>query len=242
MLSAQIETMLTARDLLYKALDYDGFWNTSKRIKNSPPSKSRKSQLDKLLKVFGITKSNVRAQTQIPREEGEEDVTVLAFYSTSGSPKSMSRIEYIKSLTNFQYFSRGEFIADIDVAEYHELEGQIISTAQPIFPEQSKIISTGQVNLVLLFSGLYNFRLSIYHMFKYNFGKKTTYKFSLEDDYSLHLRMNFIKSMTDNLSEVDEVLCMLIDPKKRTFSEEEIEYPDVDLEALDEEWRSGFFK
>lgn len=67
-------------------------------------------------------------------------------------------------------------------------------------------------------------------------------KFSIEDDYSLHLRQKFMGAMNDNLSEVDDVLCMLIDPEKRTFKEDEIEYPAFDLEAIDEEWKNGLRK
>lgn len=227
--------MLTSKDLLYKALDYDGFWNTSKRMKDSKPSKSRKAQLDKLLKGFGITKKNARVQSQVPREVAS-NLIVQTVYSTSRSPKSMSRIEYIKTLTDFQYFTRGEFIADIDRAKYQNPIEQIIATTKAIFPEQSKIIDKEPVNLVRLFSNLYNFRLSVYHMFKYNFSQKTNEKFSIENDYSLYLRKKFMESMADDLSEVDQVLCMLIDPEMRKLKEDETDYPHFDLKAIDEEW------
>lgn len=227
--------MLTSKDLLYKALDYDGFWNTSKRMKDSKPSKSRKAQLDKLFNGFGITKKNARVQSQVPREVNT-NLTVRTVYSTSRNPKSMSRIEYIKTLTDFQYFTQGEFIADIDRAKYQNSIEQIISTTKTIFPERLKIIEKGPINLVRLFSNLYNFRLSVYHMFKYSFSQKMSEKFSIEDDYSLYLRKKFMESMANNLSEVDEVLCMLIDPGKRKLKEDEINYPHFDLKAIDEEW------
>ncbi len=38
-----------------------------------------------------------------------------------------------------------------------------------------------------------------------------------------------------NLSEIDKILCLLIDPRKRKFNEEEIGYVNYDFETLDKE-------
>ena len=233
--------MITSKDLLYKALDYDGFWNTSKRMLNSKPSQLRKLQLDKLLKAFGISKKNSKAKGLIPDNinKGQEVVTV---YAISGSSKLMNRIEYIKTLTDFEYFSTGEFLTDIDRKRYQDLLEKIIFISKIIFPEQSKVIDKEQINFVHLFSNLYNFRLSVYHMFQYSLSKKMREEFSIEDDYSLHLRQKFIKSMDYNLSEVDETLCLLIDPENRSFKENEIDFPAYDFVTLDKEWENGLRK
>ncbi len=233
--------MLTSKDLLYTALDYDGFWNTSEQMMNSKPSQSRKLQLEKLLKAFGISKKNVKAESQAPHNvsKGEKVVTV---YAISGRPKSMNRIEYIKTLTSFKYFSTGEFIADIESEKYQDLSGQIISITKAVFPQQSKITDQESVNLVQLFSNLYNFRLSVYHMFQYSFSKKMRDEFSIEDDYSLYLRRKFMDAMNDSLSEIDETLCILVDPEKRKVAEDEIDYPNFDLAAIDKEWENGLHK
>ena len=76
-------------------------------------------------------------------------------------------------------------------------------------------------------------------MFNYSFDTKMQERFSIEDDYGLYLRKEFMKSMNDNLSEVDKILCMLIDPAKRKFEEAEIDYPSYDFKVLDKEWRDG---
>jgi len=233
--------MVTSKDLLYNALDYDAFWNTSKLRKNAQPSKSRKLQIDKLLKAFDITKKNTKAPLQVPKHINE-DITVESVYFTSSNPKSLSRTEYIKALTDFQYFTRGEFIADADRSKYHDLIGQIILTIKAIIPAQSKNSDQDPVNLVRLFSDLYSFRLGIYYMPGYRFDKKMTEKFSIEDEYSFHLRNRFFKLMVDDFSEIDEFLCLLIDPEKRDFEEEEIGYPDFDLEAIDDEWHQAHRK
>jgi hypothetical protein len=228
--------MLTSKDLLYKALDYDGFWNTSKHMTNSKPSQARKLQLQKLLASFNILKKNVKAETQSPRNVTNSR-KIITVYTVSGSTKSMNRLEYIKTLTDFKYFSSGEFIADVDRAKYKTFLKQIVAKAKQFFPEHSELIDTEPINLVHLFSNLYNFRLSVYHIFNYSFDTKMQEKFSVADDYSLYLRKKFMKSMNDNLSEVDKLLCILIDPSKRKFAEDEIAYPSYDLKALDKEWR-----
>jgi len=234
--------MLTSKDLLYRALDYDGFWNISKRMTSSKPSQARKLQLEKLLAAFSISKKNVKAEAQAPYNVGKGH-KVITIYGISGrSSKSMNRVEYIKTLTNFKYFSTGEFIADLEGIKYKNFIKRIISTSKRIFPEQSELIDKEPVNLVHLFSNLYNFRLSIYHMFKFGFDTRMRKEFSVEEDYSLYLRKKFIGSMNNNLSEVDEMLCMLIDPEKRSFKEDEIDYPNYDFEALDKEWMNGLHK
>lgn len=64
-------------------------------------------------------------------------------------------------------------------------------------------------------------------------------RFSIEDDYDLHLRKQFMKSMDNKLSEVDKILCILIDPANRKFKEDEIDFPNYDFKILDKEWRDG---
>ncbi len=230
--------MLTSKDLLYKALDYDGFWNTTKRMTNSKPSQARKLQLDKLLAAFNISKKNVQTETQAPRNVSKGHKVVTG-YAVSGRSKSMNRLEYIKTLTDFKYFSSGEFLADIDRAKYKTFIKQTVAKVKQIFPEQSEIIDTEPINLVHLFSNLYNFRLSIFHMFNYSFDTKMHERFSVEDDYSLYLRKEFMRSMNDKLSEVDKTLCNLIDPTSRKFEEDEIDYPNYDFNILDTEWRDA---
>jgi len=225
--------MFTARDLLYKALDYDGFWNTSKKMKTSKPSRLRQLQLEKLLMGFGISKTNAKSQP-----EKKDNFVIEGIYFISGKSKSMNRDEYLKTLSNFQYFTRGEFISDKPQEMYRELTDRIISTSKSSFPEQSEIIDKDPISLVQLFRDLYGFRLSVYHMFTYDYNKKRIKLFSTVDDYALYLRKKFTDSMDLNLSEIDEILCTLIDPENKIINEVEIDYPVDDLKAIDEEWEN----
>jgi hypothetical protein len=226
--------MFTARDLLYKALDYDGFWNTSQQMLNTKPSQLRQLQLEKLLTGFGISKTNAKPQSQI--KGGHQ---IVKIYFTSRHPKQMDRPTYLKTLTNFKYFATGEFISDISREKYQNLIDRIIATSKNVFPEQSEIIDKEPINLVSLFHDLYNFRVSVYHTIKYHFSKKRMKLFSTEDDYALYLRNKFILSMDTKLSEIDEILCAMIDPEKKIVKGEEINYPSDDLKAIDDEWENN---
>jgi len=227
--------MITAKDLLYKALDFDGFWNNSKQIMKSTPSKYRQQQLDKLLKGFDISKGNAKSETQVPTLGNFITQTI---YSTTTHPTSMSRLEYIETLTNFKYFTTGEFIADANRDKYQFVIVKVISSIKNIFPEQSEVIEKQPLNLVQLFRNLYNCRLGLHHSinFQYKWETKMRKEFSTEYDYSLHLQGNFIKSLETNFAEIDEIICLLIDPTKRTLSEKELDYPNFDFEAIDREW------
>ncbi len=225
--------MFTARDLLFKALDYDGFWNTSKKMLNSKPSKLRKLQMEKLLAGFGISKANAKPKTQT-----RGNLRIEHVYFTSRNSKRMNRAEYLKTLTNFRYFTSGEFILDRSQEQYQDLMDRIISTTKNAFPEQSNIIDKEPVSLVHLFRDLYNFRLSVYHMKKYTYSVKRMKLFSTEDDFTLYLRKNFISSLDIGLAETDEILCTLIDLENKTVMEDEIDYPEDDLKPLDEEWEN----
>lgn len=227
--------MLTAKDLLYKGLDYGGFWDTSKKMRDSPPSIARRAQLDALLMAFGIDKKNASAATQVPVETAENE-TVIMVYSTSTNPKSMNRLEYIKSLKNFEYFSSGEFLADRDRTKYEGLISQIISTIKNSFPEQSNVIDQQPLNLVQLFRELYNCRLHFTHMVNFIDRFQINDRFSIETAFTAQVRKRSIDAMSQYLTELDDLLCLLIDPDQRSFNEAEINYPSYDLAALDAAW------
>ena len=214
-------------------MDYDGFWNTSKKMLNSKPSKLRKLQIEKLLTGFDISKVNARPPTQT-----KGNLRIEQIYFTSRNSKQMNRAEYLKTLTNFTYFTRGEFISDRSPEKYQDLIARIITTSKRIYPEQSELIDKEPVNLVHLFRDLYSFRHSVYAMNKYNYSRKSLKLFSTEDDYAQYLRNNFISSTETGLAETDKILCILIDPENKTVTEDEISYPVDHLKTLDEEWEN----
>ena len=229
--------MLTSKDLLQKALDYDMFWNGSKKMRDSIPAKARKSQIDALLKGFGISRKNARSLSQVP-SEGKANMTCETIYGNNRRKKSMGRLDHIKTLTDVEYLSSGEFLADRERSIYQSIIDQITASNKSFFPEQAVVLEgrAGIVNLVRLFANLYRFRLSIRQLHHYPFTEKPSKESSPDDNYSRYLKEPFINSLETNLTEIDNLLCFFIDPEKRTLLEDEIEYPYFDLDNLDADW------
>ncbi len=48
--------------------------------------------------------------------------------------------------------------------------------------------------------------------------------------------------MNNSFSKVDEMLCILIDPEKKTLTEDEVDYQHFDLNAIDSEWQNSLYK
>ena len=230
--------MLTAKNLLYKALDYDGIWNSSKRMRDSEPSKARKLQLDSLLHAFQISKKNAKSTSQVPDRTSNKNIITKTFYATSKNRNSLERAAYIKTLSDFKYFTYGEFIADIDRAKYQDSLTHIVSVVKNIFPHETKNIELNSINLARLFHNLYSFRHIAYNTFESSFLKPTRiHDFLIEEEYSRFLKQEFIRKAVNNFTEMDELLCVLIDPENKSFTEAEIKYPEFDLEAIDLSWQ-----
>ena len=212
---------MTAIDLLYKVLDYYYLWNSAERV-DSKPSQSRLLQIEKLLKGFKISKSYVNPQIKM-------------LYSILGQKKALSRTEYLNTLTNLNYFSSGEFINDRPRDYYNDILFKITSTLKLVHPDWINLIDERPVDLKWLFSNLLQFRQEVYKVTYPHGGMLEGFSAGLE--FSFYLQKKFNDSITSNLTEIDETLCLLIDPEKKNVTKEEIEYPDIDLETIDLNWR-----
>ena len=232
--------MITAKTLLYKVLDYDWIWNSSKKMRDTASSKARKLQIDSLLKAFEISKKNAISTSQVPPRTNDKNVISKMFYGSSRRRNSLKRLDYIKTLTNFHYFISGEFLADRERDRYNDTLTHIISVVNTSFPHKIQNNEPRPVNLVRLFYDLYNLRHIAFNTFESSFLKQTSQDFLIEDAYGQTLKESFIKNLRINFTEIDEVLCLLIDPEKRSFSEAEIKYPEFDLEVLDLNWQEAF--
>ncbi len=230
--------MLTSKDLLYKALEYDTFWNSSsKRVKNTASSKARKMQLDSLLAAFDISKKNVKSASQLPYHS-EADSYSESFYSITGRSDSMNRYEYVKHLDNFRYFTMGEFIADKadkDWTVYKQILKRINQIFGQIYPNHKENFKNQQINLVRLFSNLYLYRQSIHFALNIDLVTTVEESLSIEDSYSLYFKRSISKRINNSTQAIDKLLCLLIDPQKRKFTEEQIGYVDYDFNMLDKE-------
>ncbi len=212
---------MTAKDLLNKVLDYNYLWSSTDR-KNSKPAKIRFSQIEALQEAFGLTKKYVNPLVQIK-------------YSFAGEKEKLDRSRQLNKLTNLEYLLQGEFLYDREKDTNAELNAKIISTVTSLFPDLTEFINQRPVDIGWLFNDLINFRQEI-HKLTYPSGGMLE-GFSTGLHYSFYLQEKLKKTIKNNLSEIDETLCLILDPTKKTVDKDEINYPEADLEDIDLEWR-----
>ncbi|WP_299438235.1 hypothetical protein [uncultured Aquimarina sp.] len=216
---------MTGKDLLYKYLDYQYLWSSPNRI-NDKPSQIRLKQLEALLEAFGLTKKYVNPLIQIK-------------YSILGEKEKLSRSQHLNKLTNVQYFEQSEFLYDREYKENNEVANRALNKIKELYkkPPESRI--SRPVDIKWMFNNLLNFRKNVFKI-TYPWGGMLE-GFSVGLIYSEHLQSNLKKIITDNIEEIDDTLWLIIDPKKRNFDLEtmksEFNYPDVDLDNIDLEWR-----
>ena len=216
---------MTAKDLLYKILDYQYLW-TLPQNKNSKPAKLRLEQIESLLDVFGLTKKYVNPLIQIK-------------YSFTGDKKSLDRAKHLNKLTNLEYFLHGEFLRDRKIETNADLSQKIIETITSLYPEMTEHINRRPVDIGWLFNNLFNFRQDVYKLTYPNGGMLEGFSAGLH--YSFHLQHKIKSLITENLNEIDETLWLILDPTKRDIEMNTLvsqyKYEDHDFKAVDLDWR-----
>lgn len=216
---------MTAHDLLVEFLDYAYLWS-SEDLKNAHPAVVRRKRLEALLQAFGLTKAYVNPLKKI-------------MYGLVGSKEEVTRARHLDKLTNIDYFRQGEFLHDRAHEENRELIGLIIRTLKEELPSIPDADYEKRMHIGWLFNDLLRFRLEVYKL-AYPWGGMDE-GFSAGLYYSKILAGRLKAIINANTHEIDAALCLVIDPKKREFSKDELvrtyAYPDVDLHQIDHEWR-----
>lgn len=104
-----------------------------------------------------------------------------------------------------------------------------------IYPDYPDDLFKGQVNIRWLFTDLLNFRQSIYNI-TYPWGGMLE-GFSLGLSYSKYLQYQLKETIKNNTVDIDNTLCLILDPLKRDFDNSSIGYEEIDLAKIDLEWR-----
>jgi hypothetical protein len=217
---------MTVKDLLHKLLDYRYIWVLPQHIR-SKPAEIRREQIEALQEAFGLTKKNVNLSNQIT-------------YSVNG--ETLERATHLKSVTNMQYLVRGEFLHDRPKEQNEELTQRVKTVICELYPHIPVEQMDRFMHIPWIFNNLFNFREEIYKVSFRDAGPVEGFSAGLS--YSHHLKRKLKEVIKNNVEEIDETLCLILDPTKRTLEKRELveryNYPDVDLEMLDGEWLSGY--
>ena len=208
---------MNSKDLLYKILDYECRW-TLPQNQFSKPAKTRLDQIEQLLDVFGLAKKYVNPM-------------VDPYYEIYTKKRS----EYLTGITNLQYVQSGEFIKDRpDGANKEVLEKavEVIRLKYPAAPDEYLYRQDG--GMEYLFSELIKFRKKVYKLTYPWHGLRSG--FSTSAFYNDHLQQQLKDTITNNLTEIDNTLCLILDPAKREFSNDEINFVEINMESMDMEW------
>ncbi|MBA3285569.1 MAG: hypothetical protein H0U27_10995 [Nitrosopumilus sp.] len=216
---------MTAKDLLCKILDYNYLWSSPDR-KNSKPAKIRLSQIEILLKAFGLTKKNVNPIVQVT-------------YSIMGNKEKLTRAQKLNTLTNLEYVLKGEFLHDRKKDANKELLDKVLVKITALYPEHLEDIKLKHYDMRLLFNDLLRYRQDIYKIT--NPVEGIVEGFSCGLHYSFYLQKQLNDIIITNVSEIDETLWQILDPLKKDISKEAINYPDPDLDEIDREWIMDYY-
>ena len=216
---------MTAKDLLYKILDYQYLW-TLPQNKNSKPVKLRLEQIESLLDAFGLTKKYVNPLVQIK-------------YFVGGNKQGLDRARQLNKITNLEYLLHGEFLRDREKDANAELSKKIIDTITSLYPYMIEHINRRLVDIGWLFNNLFNFRQEVYKLTYPDGGMDEGFSAGLH--YSFYLKQKLKTLITDNLHEIDETLWLILDPTKRNIEintlVSQYKYVDHDFKTLDLDWR-----
>lgn len=216
---------MNAKDLLYLYLDYHINWVRT-NLTDEMPARIRKQQLESLLCAFGIYKEVLPPPSILDSLFKKK-------------PKTLSVTTLIRNHVNIKYFSTGDFLNDRPYEDNQELITQANDKVRELYEGISEHRLKRPFRIHSLFMSLFNFRQDLYKVAYPTRGMMEG--FLVEVAYSNFLQSEIKHTIDNNVDNIDNTLCLLIDPRRREFTIEELQhtynYPDVDLDKIDLEWR-----
>lgn len=85
-----------------------------------------------------------------------------------------------------------------------------------------------------LFQNLFGYRQEIYNATFPVTGMLEGFSVALHYGWFLQHKLNSV--IKENITEIDDTLCTILDPENRVFDKELIKYQDVDIDRIDREW------
>lgn len=215
---------MTAKDLLYKYLDYSVHWSQN-IFQNAEPALVRKQQLEGLLNAFGLSKKYVNPLVQIK-------------YSIGGEKEKLSRARRLNQLSNIEYFEQGEFLNDRPIEANRELSELATATIRQLYKKPPEDRMKRPVDIGWMFNNLLHFRRDVYRIAYPNEGMLEGFSVGLL--YSHYLQAELKSVISANLDEIDNTLWLILDPERKDIEtkvlKSEFRYEEVDLDKIDRHW------
>lgn len=199
---------MTVKDLIYKVLNYRYQWAT-KELNDSEPARIRMAQIKVLAKAFGLF----------------SDVDV----------KKFAKNDYVTNDEAIRYIVAAYFLHVQSFEDVHPLlKDKILAFTRQYYPyfHESKPLRLADIRW--LFNDLFQYRQKLYEV-TYPFGGMLE-GFSAGLHYSVSLQSELNAIIEKNISEIDDTLAMVLDPEMRHLDTLPPDYPDADLEEIDQEW------
>lgn len=143
----------------------------------------------------------------------------------------------------FSFFEKGMFLkGKNNEKRYTELEEKIIEFADKIIDKRYSLNEDWKKNISYqyVFKELLSFRKEIESLYVSKGGIRLEGFGSISEHFSKYQKGKILKALKTEITEVDNVLCLLIDPEKRNFSisvlEEKYGYPKEDLSKISTDW------
>ena len=204
---------MTAKDLLHKVLEYLHGWSNV----NDKPATVRLVQIHAMQKAFGLAKKS-----------GSSFIPFRLFMR--GATDDHAALSYLVE---------GGFLNDRSQAENKIIAERVKAKIQELYPWAPEDNITRPHDIKWLYNNLFNYRRDIYAVTSPDGGMLEGFSGGLY--YSFYLKSKLKSVIKENLEEIDETLWLLLDPLKRYIDKEvligEYNYPDVDLDSIDYEWR-----
>lgn len=199
---------MTVKGLIYKVLNYRYQW-AAKELYDSEPARIRMAQIKVLAKAFGLF----------------NDVDV----------KKFAKNDYVTNDEVIKHIVVGYFLREQSLEDVHPLvKDKILAFTRQhhLFFHESKPLRFSDIRW--LFNDLFHYRQKMYEATYPSGGMLEGFSGGLYYSISLQSELNAI--VGKNISEIDDILAMILDPEMRHLSTLPPDYPDADLDAIDHEW------
>lgn len=210
---------MTAKDLLYKVLDYQHYW-AARPQSQSTPAVLRLAQIEALQVAFGLSKQAVNPNVQIMYNRHD-------------------RAYHLNTLSTLEYLLQGEFLRDRPEEVYEAVATRARTTVCALYGFSPDDRLARRPHLSWLYNYLLHYRQALYGVSLPERGMLEGFAVGLLYGQELANRVKAV--IQTSTGEMDDVLWELLDPAKRDIPTADLtqhfNYREIDFESIDLAWR-----